>query len=60
MYRYIDFAIGNEFMMIAEDYGCDYYDVLNLVNKDYKRGGLKSSGFTGGPCLVKDGFFFDR
>ncbi|MBI2196460.1 nucleotide sugar dehydrogenase [Candidatus Daviesbacteria bacterium] len=57
MYRYIDFAIGNEFMMIAESYGADIYEVLNLVNKDYKRGNLKSPGFTAGPCLVKDGFF---
>lgn len=57
MYRYIDFAIGNEFMMIAESYNCDIYEVLNLVNKDYKRGNLKSPGFTAGPCLVKDGFF---
>lgn len=57
MYRYIDFAIGNEFMMIAESYGCDIYEVLGLVNKDYKRGNLKSPGFTAGPCLVKDGFF---
>lgn len=57
MYRYIDFAIGNEFMMIAEDYGCDIYEVLNLVNNDYKRAGLKSPGLTAGPCLVKDGFF---
>lgn len=57
MYRYIDFAIGNEFMMIAESYGTDIYEVLNLVNKDYKRGNLKSPGFTAGPCLVKDGFF---
>lgn len=57
MYRYIDFAIGNEFMMIAESYGCDIYEVLNLVNYDYKRGGLKSPGLTAGPCLVKDGFF---
>lgn len=57
MYRYIDFAIGNEFMMIAEDYGCNFYEILDLVNKDYKRGGLKSPGFTAGPCLVKDGFF---
>lgn len=57
MYRYIDFAIGNEFMMIAESYGCNIYEVLKLVNKDYKRGNLKSPGFTGGPCLVKDGFF---
>lgn len=57
MYRYIDFAIGNEFMMIAENYGCDIYEVLNLVNHGYKRGGLKSPGLTAGPCLVKDGFF---
>lgn len=57
MYRYIDFAIGNEFMMIAEDYGSDIYKVLELVNKDYKRSGLKGPGFTAGPCLVKDGFF---
>lgn len=57
MYRYIDLAIGNEFMMIAEDYGCNFYEVLNLVNDDYKRGGLKPPGFTAGPCLVKDGFF---
>lgn len=57
MYRYIDFAIGNEFMMIAEDYGCDIYEVLNLVNSGYKRAGLKSPGLTAGPCLVKDGFF---
>lgn len=57
MYRYIDFAIGNEFMVIAEDYGADIYEVLELVNKDYKRAGLKAPGFTAGPCLVKDGFF---
>ncbi len=57
MYRYIDFAIGNEFMMIAENYGCDIYEILDLVNTDYKRSGLKSPGFTAGPCLVKDGFF---
>lgn len=57
MYRYIDFAIGNEFMMVAESYGSDIYEVLDLVNNDYKRGGLKSPGLTAGPCLVKDGFF---
>lgn len=57
MYRYIDFAIGNEFMMIAESYNCNIYEVLNLVNKDYKRAGLKTPGLTAGPCLVKDGFF---
>lgn len=57
MYRYIDFAIGNEFMMIAESYGCNIYEVLHLVNDNYKRGHLKPPGLTAGPCLVKDGFF---
>ena len=57
MYRYIDFAIGNEFMMIAEEHERDIYEILDLVNGGYKRAGLKSPGFTAGPCLVKDGFF---
>jgi UDP-N-acetyl-D-mannosaminuronic acid dehydrogenase len=57
MYRYIDFAIANEFMMIAQAHGRHIYDILPLVNRDYKRGGLKQPGLTGGPCLYKDGFF---
>ena len=57
MYRYIDFAIGNEFMMIAEEHDRDIYEILKLVNDGYKRSGLKAPGFTAGPCLVKDGFF---
>lgn len=57
IYRYIDFAIGNELSMIAEDQGADTYEVLRLVNDGYKRGGLKSPGLTAGPCLVKDSFF---
>lgn len=57
MYRYIDFAIGNEFMLIADSHNRDIYEILRLVNSDYKRGGLKGPGLTAGPCLVKDGFF---
>ncbi len=57
MYRYIDFAIGNEFMLISDDHQRDIYEILRLVNDGYKRGGLKGPGFTAGPCLVKDGFF---
>ena len=57
MYRYINFAIANEFMMIAQQHDRDIYEIINLVNKDYKRGGLRSPGFTAGPCLYKDGFF---
>lgn len=57
MYRYIDFAIANEFMMVAHQYDRQIYDIVSLVNTGYKRGGLKTPGFTGGPCLYKDGFF---
>lgn len=57
MYRYIDFAIANEFMMIAAQHGRDIYPIVNAINHGYKRGGLKSPGLTGGPCLYKDGFF---
>lgn len=57
MYRYIDFAIGNQFMLIAESYDQNIYEIVNLVNNGYKRGGLKAPGFTAGACLVKDGFF---
>ena len=57
MYRYIDFAVSNEFMMIAAQHGRDIYPILEAVNTGYKRGGLKAPGLTGGPCLYKDGFF---
>lgn len=57
MYRYINFAIANEFMMIARQHDRDISEVTRLVNTNYKRGGLKSPGFTAGPCLYKDGFF---
>lgn len=57
MYRYINFAIANEFMMIADAHDRNIYEIIELVNKDYKRGGLRVPGFTAGPCLFKDGFF---
>lgn len=57
MYRYIDFAIANEFWVIASQYGRNILEIIDLVNRDYKRGGLKRPGLTGGPCLYKDGFF---
>lgn len=57
MYRYISFAMANEFMVIAENFNRSIYEITNLVNKGYKRGGLVLPGLTGGPCLFKDGFF---
>lgn len=57
MYRYINFAIANEFMILAGSHHRDVYQIVDLVNKNYKRGGLSLPGLTGGPCLFKDGFF---
>lgn len=57
MYRYINFAVANEFMVLAHNYRRDIYEIVNLVNYKYKRGGLKMPGLTAGPCLFKDGFF---
>ena len=57
MYRYINFAIANEFMILAGNYHRDIYQIVDLVNKNYKRGGLSLPGLTAGPCLFKDGFF---
>ncbi|OGH06405.1 MAG: hypothetical protein A2W22_06390 [Candidatus Levybacteria bacterium RBG_16_35_11] len=57
MYRYISFAISNEFMVIAESFNRNIHEIVNLVNNGYKRGGLALPGLTAGPCLFKDGFF---
>jgi UDP-N-acetyl-D-mannosaminuronic acid dehydrogenase len=57
MYRYIDFAIANEFMVIAETYDEQIHEIVDLVNQGYRRGGLKRPGLASGPCLFKDGFF---
>jgi len=57
MYRYISFAIANEFMVIAENYGRNMHEIIELVNNGYKRGGMALPGLTAGPCLFKDGFF---
>lgn len=57
MYRYIDFAIANEFMVIAMQFGANVYEAVDLANRDYKRAGIKLPGLTAGPCLYKDGFF---
>lgn len=57
MHRYIDFAIANEFMMLAHQHGRDIHHLVRLVNQDYPRRGLKSPGLSGGPCLYKDGMF---
>lgn len=54
-WRYINFAISNQFYMIANASGHDFYNIYNAMTEDYPR--LKSfatAGLAAGPCLFKD------
>lgn len=54
-YRYINFAIANQFYMIATSAGVDYERIMNGVKYHYPRlDGLVGAGFAAGPCLFKD------
>ncbi|MBN2577690.1 MAG: nucleotide sugar dehydrogenase [Pirellulales bacterium] len=54
-YRYINFAISNQFYSIAEKFGADFNRVHAAVTADYPRmAGFARAGFAGGPCLLKD------
>jgi UDP-N-acetyl-D-mannosaminuronic acid dehydrogenase len=54
-YRYITFAVANQFYMVASDYDLDFYKILHAVTHNYPRGAdMPSAGFAAGPCLFKD------
>jgi UDP-N-acetyl-D-mannosaminuronic acid dehydrogenase len=54
-YRYITFAIANQFYMITTSAGVDYERVMKGVKYHYPRlVGLAGAGFAAGPCLFKD------
>ncbi|MGA2368134.1 MAG: nucleotide sugar dehydrogenase [Dehalococcoidia bacterium] len=57
MYRYVNFALANEFALLAEEFGQDGTEIINTVNYKYPRGGIPRPGLVGGPCLTKDGYF---
>jgi UDP-N-acetyl-D-mannosaminuronic acid dehydrogenase len=58
--RYVEFAIPNLLMMNAEQYGANAFDVIDLINHDYPRGGMKAPGLTAGTCLRKDFAFSEE
>lgn len=54
-WRYMKFAVANQFFMIAHGAGVDYANVLRAVREDYPRAAdLPGPGFAAGPCLFKD------
>jgi UDP-N-acetyl-D-mannosaminuronic acid dehydrogenase len=54
-WRYMKFAVANQFLMIADQAGVDYTNVLRAIREDYPRAAdLPGPGFAAGPCLFKD------
>jgi UDP-N-acetyl-D-mannosaminuronic acid dehydrogenase len=54
-YRYIKFAIANQFFMVANEYGLDYERIRGALTHEYPRASdLPGAGFAAGPCLFKD------
>lgn len=60
IYRYISFALSNEFAIWAERYGLDASEIIRIANYNYPRSNIPIPGFVGGPCLSKDGTFLDN
>lgn len=54
-YRYMQFAISNQFYMMASAAGADYGAILAGMKEGYPRmQSLPGAGFAAGPCLYKD------
>jgi UDP-N-acetyl-D-mannosaminuronic acid dehydrogenase len=54
-YRYIEFAVTNQFFLIAKSAGLDYGQILQAMKHNYPRAqNIPGPGFAAGPCLVKD------
>ena len=58
--RYATFALPNLLMMDCEQYDANVFDVIELINRDYPRGGIAQPGFTAGTCLRKDFAFSEE
>jgi UDP-N-acetyl-D-mannosaminuronic acid dehydrogenase len=54
-WRYINFAIANQFYVTAQHFGADFHTIYHALREDYPRmQSLARPGFAAGPCLLKD------
>jgi UDP-N-acetyl-D-mannosaminuronic acid dehydrogenase len=58
--RYAQFALPNLLMMECEQVGANVFEVIELINHDYPRGGIAPPGLTAGTCLRKDFAFSEE
>ncbi len=55
VWRYIQFAISNQFYQISTQQGFDFYKIYDAITYKYPRAqSFPAAGFTAGPCLFKD------
>lgn len=60
-FRYVNFALANEFAMKADEMDVNYEEIRNAVNHNYSRGGLAKAALNvGGYCLAKDWCLLDH
>ncbi len=58
--RYANFALPNLLMMDCEQHDANVFEVIDLINRDYPRGGMAQPGLTAGTCLRKDFAFSEE
>jgi UDP-N-acetyl-D-mannosaminuronic acid dehydrogenase len=58
--RYTMFALPNRLMIECEQYDANVFEVIDLINRDYPRGGMPAPGMTAGTCLRKDFAFSEE
>lgn len=58
--RYATFALPNLLMMDCEQHDANVFEVIDLINRDYPRGGMAQPGLTAGTCLRKDFAFSEE
>jgi UDP-N-acetyl-D-mannosaminuronic acid dehydrogenase len=58
--RYTHFALPNLLMMDCERHDANVFEVIDLINRDYPRGGIAQPGLTAGTCLRKDFAFSEE
>lgn len=55
VFRYVTFAVANQFYMTASEYNLDFYKILHAMKHNYPRAAaMPRPGFAAGPCLFKD------
>jgi UDP-N-acetyl-D-mannosaminuronic acid dehydrogenase len=54
-WRYLNFAISNQFYVMASHFEADFFRIYHAMREDYPRmQSFARPGFAAGPCLLKD------